>query len=604
MGGNQVIHSKYAGRAVSLLVVLPMVLTAQKVQENMVPLKNWSTPLYWQPNQAERESAAAAMSQKGGAQLVFSANAVSTNALTFVAITPCRLVDTRGGGFNGMMPFSGPSIGPNSAATFPVQEASGNTAPAPCGTIPSIAQAYSFNLTVVPHTSAVIDFVTMWPADATRPVVATLDDPQSMILSNAAIVPAGPTGSPYYGGVSVFNSGPGTTDVIIDMNGFFAAPTDLNNNTAVGFGSLESATTTTPGTDNTAVGLTTLASNTGGSSNTAVGESAGFTNSSGDNNVFIGLDAGYDNTTGGTNTFLGTQAGYYNQSGIGNTYVGFQAGKGASAATVFGMNNTYVGNGAGLFNAGGSSNVFFGADAGQDNTTGSNNEFIGLGTGQSNTTGGNNTAVGNGALSSNTTGSNNIAIGQNAGDSVTSTNNGNNIDIGNSGMSTDGAAANTGVIRIGTAGTQTSFFVAGVSGMMTGSNNAVAVLIDSNGQLGTVNSSQRFKEDIQDMGDASSGLLRLHPVTFRYKQPFADGSKPIEYGLIAEEVADVYPDLVAHSADGQIQTVKYQVLDSMLLNELQKQADLNRQQAEQIRLLEERLAAVEALLPAAPAPAH
>ena len=89
------------------------------------------------------------------------------------------------------------------------------------------------------------------------------------------------------------------------------------------------------------------------------------------------------------------------------------------------------------------------------------------------------------------------------------------------------------------------------------------------------------------MGDASSGLLRLRPVTFRYKQPFADGSKPIEYGLIAEEVAEVYPDLVAHSADGQIETVKYQLLDSMLLNELQKQAEL-------IRSLEDRLAALEA----------
>jgi hypothetical protein len=115
-------------------------------------------------------------------------------------------------------------------------------------------------------------------------------------------------------------------------------------------------------------------------------------------------------------------------------------------------------------------------------------------------------------------------------------------------------------------------------------------MIDSNGQLGTVSSSRRFKEDIQDMGDASSGLMRLRPVTFRYKKPFADGSMPIEYGLIAEEVADVYPDLVAHSADGQIETVKYQVLDSMLLNEVQKQAEL-------IRSLEERLAALEALQP-------
>jgi hypothetical protein len=91
------------------------------------------------------------------------------------------------------------------------------------------------------------------------------------------------------------------------------------------------------------------------------------------------------------------------------------------------------------------------------------------------------------------------------------------------------------------------------------------------------------------MGEASGGLMRLRPVTFRHKKPLADGSQPVQYGLIAEEVAEVYPDLVAYSADGQIETVKYQVLDSMLLNEVQ------RQQAE-IRELQERLARMEAAL--------
>src|SRR6516162_6470451 len=102
-------------------------------------------------------------------------------------------------------------------------------------------------------------------------------------------------------------------------------------------------------------------------------------------------------------------------------------------------------------------------------------------------------------------------------------------------------------------------------------NNAVPVVIDSKGQFGTVSSSRRFKEDIQDMGEASRKLLQLRPVTFRYQRPFDDGSKPIQYGLVAEEVADVFPDLVARSADGQIETVKYQVLDSLLLNEVQRQ---------------------------------
>jgi hypothetical protein len=157
-----------------------------------------------------------------------------------------------------------------------------------------------------------------------------------------------------------------------------------------------------------------------------------------------------------------------------------------------------------------------------------------------------------------------------------------------------------GGIRIGTQGTnsinQTSFFAAGIRGVTTGNNDAIPVVIDSNGQLGTVSSSRRFKEDIHDMDTVSSGLMRLRPVTFRYQKPFADGSKPIQYGLIAEEVADVYPDLVAHSADGQIETVKYQVLDSMLLNELQKEHKQVQEQAETIRVLEARLAVLEKAL--------
>jgi hypothetical protein len=110
--------------------------------------------------------------------------------------------------------------------------------------------------------------------------------------------------------------------------------------------------------------------------------------------------------------------------------------------------------------------------------------------------------------------------------------------------------------------------------------------------LGTVSSSRLFKEDIQDMGHASSGLMRLRPVTFRYQKPFADGSKPMQYGLIAEEVAEVYPDLVAHSADGQIETVKYQVLDSMLLNEVQRLNKENQALRERLSRLEAAMASV------------
>jgi hypothetical protein len=127
--------------------------------------------------------------------------------------------------------------------------------------------------------------------------------------------------------------------------------------------------------------------------------------------------------------------------------------------------------------------------------------------------------------------------------------------------------------------------------------------VDGSGQLGTISSSRRFKYEIQDMGEVSDKLLRLRPVTFRYKQVQTDGSHPLQYGLIAEEVAEVMPELVAYDADGQPQTVQYHVLPTLLLNELQKQRQLveeqrstiARQQVD-IQELAARLAKLEALI--------
>jgi len=181
----------------------------------------------------------------------------------------------------------------------------------------------------------------------------------------------------------------------------------------------------------------------------------------------------------------------------------------------------------------------------------------------SNTTGGGNTAVGVNALQ-HSTGSFNLALGQNAG--LFLQNGDTNVLIANAGVTSE---SNT--TRIGTEGNQTRTFISGIQGVKTGNSDAVAVVIDSNGQLGTINSSARYKEDIQDMGDASSRVLDLRPVTYRYKEPYADGSKPIDYGLIAEEVAKVFPDLVVRNAKGEIETVQYQKLTPMLLNELQKE---------------------------------
>ena len=129
-----------------------------------------------------------------------------------------------------------------------------------------------------------------------------------------------------------------------------------------------------------------------------------------------------------------------------------------------------------------------------------------------------------------------------------------------------------------------------IRGVTTGHPSGIPVLIDALGQLGTISSSRRFKEDIHDMGDATDRLLDLRAVLFRYKQAFADGEKPIQYGLIAEEVAEVFPELVVYDEEGRPETVKYHLLSTMLLNELQKEHERNNERA---RSMEARVAAIE-----------
>ena len=282
-------------------------------------------------------------------------------------------------------------------------------------------------------------------------------------------------------------------------------------------------------------------------------------------NTGSGAKALYSNTMGSTNTATGAYALFSNTFGSSNT------ASGASAL----RNNTL-----------GNNNVATGAYALQANSTGYANTANGTSALEINSSGNENTAIGMEALT-NSNGNNNTALGLLAGASITAGSN--NIMIGNQGTSSDDHA-----IRVGDV--QTSTFIAGIRGATTGQSNAVTVVIDSNGQLGTVNSSRRFKEDIQDMGDASTNLMRLRPVTYRYKQPYADGLKPLDYGLIAEEVEEVYPDLVAKNNAGQIETVQYQKLTPMLLNELQKEHEKAQERDETIRLLRDRLAAVEAFL--------
>ena len=203
---------------------------------------------------------------------------------------------------------------------------------------------------------------------------------------------------------------------------------------------------------------------------------------------------------------------------------------------------------------------------------------------------GNNTAVGSYALYHNTTGDSNTALGVGAGSTTLSGDfTGSwNIYVGRDVGPASSGESNT--IRIGN-GNQGQTFIAGISSTtITGS----PVYVDSDGQLGTAASSRRFKDDIADMGDASSALMRLRPVTFRYRPEYTHGPRSLQYGLIAEEVAEVYPDLVQYDPKtGEPQTVYYHLVNAMLLNEVQKQQKEIAALKEQNKGQEQRLSALE-----------
>jgi Chaperone of endosialidase len=234
------------------------------------------------------------------------------------------------------------------------------------------------------------------------------------------------------------------------------------------------------------------------------------------------------------------------------------------------------------------SSLFVGLGPGTLGTAGGlGNTAVGTGALSSTTSGGGNTAVGNLALFGNTTGFGNIAIGSAAGSAPT--NGSSNIHIGN-----NGEAGDTATIRIGSFFAQTRAFMGGIHNV-TPAGAAVPVMVDASGQLGTgpVFSTRRVKIGIEDIGERSRGVHSLRPVTFHYRtQP--DG--PLQYGLIAEEVAEVYPDLVGRDTAGEPESVRYEMLPSLLLNELQRQERVLTEKDRELRAQAERLQAQEARL--------
>ena len=323
---------------------------------------------------------------------------------------------------------------------------------------------------------------------------------------------------------------------------------DANNNAAAGQ-TLFNGTFT--GSSNTGLGRAMFPNLTSGSLNTATGTSALAGNTTGSRNTASGMEALFVNTIGGNNTAIGVRALYGNTSGSRNT----ASGDNALTDNTTGGSNTANGNETLALNTTGNNNTASGARALEFNTIGNLNAALGFQALQDNNAGNNNTAVGAKALKK-SLGTKNIAIGFQAGVSLINGNN--NIYIGN-----QGAGDESQTVRIGTAQAQT--FIAGIG---TASVSGATVEVDTGtGQLGIVTSSARYKQDIAPMGNLSEKVLELRPVTFAYKD---DARKVTHYGLVAEEVAAVYPDLVTRTATGDVQAVRYQELIPMLLNELQR----------------------------------
>jgi len=334
-----------------------------------------------------------------------------------------------------------------------------------------------------------------------------------------------------------------------------------DRNSAFGYQALGGETS-----DSSAFGWKALGSNISGTDNSAFGASALGSNTTGYANAAFGQNALSANLNGHANSAFGQNALSSNTIGYANSAFG----QNALSSITTGFDNSAFGENALSSNVG-EANSAFGRSALQDST------------------GSANTAVGRTALARLVGGSNNVAIGAGAG--FFQTGGSNNIYIANN---ASGGAGLSGEILIGTVGTHTQAIIAGIHGRLTPSG--ISVLVNSNGVLGTTTSSGRFKQDVQDMSEASEMLMALRPVRFRYREAVAEGESILEYGLIAEEVAEVAPELVAYDGEGQPFSVRYHVLPSLLLNEMQKHQRTIEEQARVIEKQTERNQAQEAQL--------
>jgi len=303
--------------------------------------------------------------------------------------------------------------------------------------------------------------------------------------------------------------------------------------------------------------------------NTAEGQNALFSLTTGSANTAVGWFSLSSDTTGSFNTATGAGALLFN---TGNANTAF--GAAALLFNTIGFDNTAVGAAALLNNATGNNNTATGFVALQNNTTGSDNTANGLNALSHNTTGTLNTAVGEGALLNNTTGSVNTAVGAGAGFDVTT-------------------ADNVICIGVGVTGADVSntTWIGGIFGTTTQSGTTTPVIVSDSGQLGTVASSERFKKEIKPMDHSSEAILALRPVTFHYK---TDTANRPQFGLVAEEVEKINPDLVVRDKEGKPYSVRYDQVNAMLLNEFLKEHCKNEEQAATIARLQQQIEALTA----------
>jgi hypothetical protein len=347
------------------------------------------------------------------------------------------------------------------------------------------------------------------------------------------------------------------------------------DNSAFGNSALYNNTT---GHDNTANGLDALFSNSTGAQNTATGSQAfagslangGNTFTTGRHNTATGFKALSGDTTGNDNTADGHQALMSNQSGSGNTAMGQLALTG----DVSGWNNTAIGRAALYSNSSAYNNTAIGVNA-LYSTTGTQNTATGVNALKNNTTAGANTANGFQALMK-STGANNVGLGVNAGLNLT-TGSG-NVCVG-AGVSGVAGESNTTRIR--------NVYTSVASGRV--------VYFNSDNKIGTLASSRRYKEEIKPMDNASQAILALKPVTFRYKKE-VDRAQALSFGLIAEDVAKVDPDLITRDEEGKPESVHYEAVNAMLLNEFLKEHCKVEQQEKEINQLKAQLKEQKALI--------